>query len=1239
MRLARLHIRRLPGIAQPFTVDAAPGVNLVVGPNEAGKSSFSRAVFDLLWPDPGGTGPQTPFSVSAEFHDAGGPLLARREDGGPVEWTRDGERADPPGLPGPDIAACYRLGLRDLIHDEGNELDRDLARRIHRQMQGGYDLQRVRDDFKSQPRAAASRRRDLLDARRRRQEVQDRQAGLAQRARGLAELEEDLVAARKAGRQLERLRQRRRARDLRDELAAVAADIARLPEAVTRVRDDDPALLTDLLERRAQQERQLADLAARLDRRQTELADLETRLGELTDADLAHCRNLLADSRASTERLREADRALDAARARVDNERRGLDHEALAEIPPAGLSPTDLSPADLRRLREHLLELFSQRMTAVRRRDLLLEMRRWRELADEATDTTSPDAASSAATTTDATTSATKASDATTTDALRAWLSGPAARKPSPAGSWLAGALLGLGTVVAATTWPGAGLPAGAGASAGPEVWLPVLGGLAVATLGVVTGLRVLMRWRRWRREARALVAICAEAGRPLPADWSVNGALQHLLDLEAQAARQAGETGLRDTLRRLLTDRLRAAEDDLAAVQTRRSEALDGHDLPVTTSESDLILMIERLARYEEALAEVQPALAARDHDGRDLAAALDGLRRRLERRDRTPADHRNDPPATAGSAGGPDATLARPDAAAELDDLAATFENLAADQRQRRELRERQQDDQDARRRAQDALATTRTDLDNLLRRLDLTSGPETLRAVVDLVALLPDYARLTERQHARRAELTAVERGLATDTDPDEPDLTEDLEPGRWETLLADLEDRAGRAQRLTDELADLKARIDLARRGRDLEQALAAEQEALAALATVRESDREAAAAALLLDVVENQYQTLTQPPLLAAASDYFQRFTRGRYRLQVIRDDGTAFIAVDNDTEEPLRLAELSDGTRAQLLLAARLAFIKRAETAVRPPLFLDEALTASDPERFAAIAEALVELSRTEQRQVFYLTSHPADVAAWQQVLAERGEGTARVIDLARLRGLAAAAPPEQIAPPVRPAVPAPDDLDPAAYARKLDVPRLDPWRPAGAAHLFHLLRDDLDLLYRLVTVGASTVGRFRGQRDDLLRAATLTDIEADHLAARGDLLDAFLGEWRVGRGRPLNGSVLAAADVLSKTMLPRAQKLLSGTGANAALFVRRLRDGGVKGLRTQYVDELAEYLEQEGYLDRREVLDEERLLAGVAGAVAEHLAAGRLAREEVRALVLALNEGAAAGSNRQAAQ
>ena len=143
LNLTQLHLDRLPGIDASFSVSAEPGINLIIGPNEAGKSSLVRSVFGLLWPaEP----VITPSSVRGVFSDEAGPLQARRDDNDPVTWTRSGDDCPAPELPGDHVAHCYHLGLLDLNRRQAGDLDQRLAREIRTQMAGGFDLAQPSQD-------------------------------------------------------------------------------------------------------------------------------------------------------------------------------------------------------------------------------------------------------------------------------------------------------------------------------------------------------------------------------------------------------------------------------------------------------------------------------------------------------------------------------------------------------------------------------------------------------------------------------------------------------------------------------------------------------------------------------------------------------------------------------------------------------------------------------------------------------------------------------------------------------------------------------------------------------------------------------------------------------------------------------------------------------------------------------------------------------------------------------------
>ena len=187
------------------------------------------------------------------------------------------------------------------------------------------------------------------------------------------------------------------------------------------------------------------------------------------------------------------------------------------------------------------------------------------------------------------------------------------------------------------------------------------------------------------------------------------------------------------------------------------------------------------------------------------------------------------------------------------------------------------------------------------------------------------------------------------------------------------------RAGEYGNLVQEIADIEARVAITSKEYKLQEALATAEAGTAALAEVRAENREAALGRLLLDRVEQQHEKETRPLVLETADSYFRLFTRQTHGLKMAprTDENDRFQAVAEHSTQPLELGELSDGTRAQLLLAVKLAFMTVGEDGARPPIFLDDSLTSADPERFSAVVASLGQLSAGEGRQVFYLTPTP----------------------------------------------------------------------------------------------------------------------------------------------------------------------------------------------------------------------------------------------------------------------
>ena len=164
------------------------------------------------------------------------------------------------------------------------------------------------------------------------------------------------------------------------------------------------------------------------------------------------------------------------------------------------------------------------------------------------------------------------------------------------------------------------------------------------------------------------------------------------------------------------------------------------------------------------------------------------------------------------------------------------------------------------------------------------------------------------------------------------------------------------------RLIQLQAEIRTRLNDAGADRKLEQAAAEESRARQALEDKRDEALLAVATRTLLDDVEQAFEAEHEPAVLRRARDVFANVTARAFDLR-LRGDGS-FVAHDVRQEAARELAELSSGTRMQLLLALRLAWIETQEQGGEAlPLFLDEALTTSDEDRFAVMARSLERLA------------------------------------------------------------------------------------------------------------------------------------------------------------------------------------------------------------------------------------------------------------------------------------
>ena len=131
---------------------------------------------------------------------------------------------------------------------------------------------------------------------------------------------------------------------------------------------------------------------------------------------------------------------------------------------------------------------------------------------------------------------------------------------------------------------------------------------------------------------------------------------------------------------------------------------------------------------------------------------------------------------------------------------------------------------------------------------------------------------------------------------------------------------------------------------------------------------------------LLDRTISDFREQNEDTVIKRASRFFHRLTLGRYNeIAVEYDNDIPYLEAIQADNGSLRVAQLSDGTRDQMFLSLRLAFVeKHLESSGPIPLIMDDILVNFDDQRTKATLEILHDLS--EKTQILYFTHHQSVV-------------------------------------------------------------------------------------------------------------------------------------------------------------------------------------------------------------------------------------------------------------------
>ncbi len=757
-------------------------------------------------------------------------------------------------------------------------------------------------------------------------------------------------------------------------------------------------------------------------------------------------------------------------------------------------------------------------------------------------------------------------------DSLSAWL-----RQPDAASG---------GGRVRVLAVAAAALAALAGAALGllvhPAGWALLLAAL------VLLGLTLAARGERGRRAE--LQAEYERTKLRQPARWDPDPVAELVGRLEAEIA-EARHLAHRAERRAVAEGRRAAQEMRAGEIDREREELALRVGLAPDADEAAVAWLCQRVHRWQAAQVAVSRAEAA--------------LRTAAEQHAQASAE-----------LGG----WIAPFAAAEVGsaaEVAGTLEALRARQQAHGEARLTLQAAQTRQGEALEEAERCAAERAMLLARAGLADDDD--RRMEELCRMLPAFEAARDQHLAAQQDARTAARRLAETAEYDDTILAQPRPA--LEAALAESREAAERAETARQQVTRLEERLRAARERTDVEEALVRLRDAEATLREQRERDEAAAAGWVLREYVERETRDRDRPAVFHRARALFAAITRGRYRLELSDAAPPEFRAVDTTSGTGCTLDELSRGTRVQLLLSVRIAFIETMETGVQLPLVLDEALANSDDLRAEAVMDAVIELARGG-RQVFFLTARLDEAERWMARLGTSGLEH-RLLDLAEARRLGRFVDlPRPAAGMLRMgAVPAPGEMDHATYGAVLRVPPvdLDHGGPDGV-HLWYLV-DDPALLHRLLSLGAETWGGLRTMVEHV--GVSLLGPDGSgyaRLEALGRAMDRLLESRRVGRGRRVDREALERSGAISATFMDRVAALLPEYGGRPDRLVEEVYE--LPRFRADAIAAFREFLEREGYLDAREPLDETVVRVELLAALGPDLRAGHCTPVDVERLL-----------------
>ncbi|MDD4729359.1 MAG: hypothetical protein PHN55_11495 [Dysgonamonadaceae bacterium] len=488
-------------------------------------------------------------------------------------------------------------------------------------------------------------------------------------------------------------------------------------------------------------------------------------------------------------------------------------------------------------------------------------------------------------------------------------------------------------------------------------------------------------------------------------------------------------------------------------------------------------------------------------------------------------------------------------------------------------------------------------REELHSIYSRLNLEVGAkEELRMLLSKKESYDDFEKEFEQAKRRLTEKENQLQDHLLYTDKKEELLTLPCEEA--EEQKEKYTKLSNETEALYTEIAKIEAHVNKERTGHELEVALTEREAALNNLEQNYLNTMTLITGDVIVNGLKKKTQEHSSSKVLNRANELFNKITHGHYELILDDSVGASFRAKDTILNQGQPLDHLSSGTRIQLLIAVRLAFIESQESGVKLPILADEVLANSDDLRATQIIEALIEISK-EGRQVFYFTAQADELKKWQEHLARHPDIDGQIVVL---KGQAN----EQIVYslgelPETPSLQFAEVPSPNGYSNEEYHQLLSPQQ-------YHLLKDtpeqlylsyiieDNELLYACLQRGIQYYGQLKSYVKFQGKVKGLNEFTLKVIDNKVELLNFYQELYQKGRAKPIDRAVLLDSDCVSDRFIDLVDAKLKEVDHNPKRLIEALWAREVSGFMSLKIEELEGYLFEKNYIDENDQLTLEEL-------------------------------------------